>query len=231
MWRRCDSFTAALPVVLLGVLSLGGCRSTAPVQAPETSLAAQAATAESAAASAIPVEAQQRFEAALAAMTSGDGRQAIEQLQTLSAEYPSFAAPLLNLGILHLKAKRYAEAEQSFKSALQRDPQSAAAYNYLGIVYRNLGRFKDAETAYQQALAIDDGYAFAHFNLGVLCDLYLQQPERALREFERYMQLTPTPAPQVASWVKELQRRTGNAGKAGDAGAGAASSSAAEVES
>lgn len=227
MWRRCDSFTAALPAVFLGLLSLGGCSSTAPVQEHETLPAGQAtasAAEGTASSSTIPVEAQQRFQAALAAMTSGDGRQAVEQLQTLSAEFPAFAAPLLNLGILHLKAKRYAEAEQSFKSALQRDPQSAAAYNYLGIVYRNLGRFKDAETAYQQALAVDDNYALAHFNLGVLCDLYLQQPERALREFERYMQLTPTPAPQVASWVKELQRRTGNAGKA-------ASPSAAEVES
>ena len=36
---------------------------------------------------------------------------------------------------------------------------------------------------------IDPNYAIAYLNLGVLCDLYLQQPQRALEAYERYLAL------------------------------------------
>jgi len=98
-----------------------------------------------------------------------------------------------------------------YSAAIQLDPKSAVAYNYLGIAYRHLGKFTEAEAAYRSALNIDESYALAHLNLGVLCDLYLQQPERALAEFQRYLELAAAPEPQVAAWVKELQRRAGNA--------------------
>ena len=64
--------------------------------------------------------------------------------------------------------------------------QQRAAFNQLGIVYRKLGRFKEADDAYQRAVQIDPNYAIAYLNLGVLCDLYLQQPQRALEAYERY---------------------------------------------
>jgi tetratricopeptide (TPR) repeat protein len=82
-------------------------------------------------------------------------------------------------------------------------------FNQLGIVYRKLGRFKEADAAYSEALRIDPGYALAHLNLGVLCDMYLQQPQRALAEFERYLQLVPNPDARVSGWVKELKARVG----------------------
>lgn len=230
MSRRFDKFTGA--ILLPMALALGACvsrpaQTNTPVQSPEGEADASAAGLPAA----VPAEAQQQFEAALALMKAGNAALASQQLAALGAQYPEFAGPLLNLGILQLRAKRYEDAESSFKAALQRDPRSVAAYNYLGIVYRNLGRFKDAESAYQQALAMDDSYALAHLNLGVLYDLYLQQPERALAEFERYLQLAPVPEPQVAGWVKELQRRTGNTKNAGDANSGASAAESNEVKS
>lgn len=191
----------------LAISALAGCASS-----PRTEQAAslQETSAVVAPQSApVPAEAQQSFDEALSLIGAGQLDQAEQRLQALNAAYPQYAGPLLNLGILRVKAKRYADAEAFFKSALERDARSTVAYNYLGIVYRNLGRFKDAEAAYQQALTIDDNYALAHLNLGVLCDLYLQQPERALAEFQRYLELSATPEPKVAAWVKELQRRAG----------------------
>jgi hypothetical protein len=55
-------------------------------------------------------------------------------------------------------------------------------------------------------------------NLGVLCDLYLQQPERALEAFERYLSLAGTPDEKVSAWVKELKVRLGSAQRAAGAG-------------
>jgi tetratricopeptide (TPR) repeat protein len=156
---------------------------------------------------AVPPEAQQQFDKALVLLKAGQTAPATQQLQKLADTYPTFTGPLVNLGLIELKANRYEPAMVYFKRALERDPKSAAANNYLGVCYRYLGRFKEAESAYQQALSTDDSYAVAHLNLGVLYDLYLQKPELALPEYERYQALLPAPDPKVASWIKEITGR------------------------
>jgi tetratricopeptide (TPR) repeat protein len=125
----------------------------------------------------------------------------------LADTYPAFTGPLVNLGLIELKANRYESAAAFFQRALERDPNSAAANNYLGVCNRYLGKFKEAESAYKLALTADDGYAAAHLNLGVLYDLYLQKPELALPQYERYQTLLPAPDAKVAGWIKEISGR------------------------
>lgn len=175
--------------------------------APKSEAAAPAAATTVTPVSDIPVEAQQQFDKALATLKSGQTTAATQQLQQLADRYPTFAGPLVNLGLVELKAARYEPAANLFKQALERDIKSAPAHHYLGVSYRNLGRFKEAEAAYKDAIAVDDGYAVAHLNLGVLYDLYLQRPELALPEYQRYQELQGTPDAKVAGWIKELTGR------------------------
>lgn len=155
----------------------------------------------------IPPEATQRFENALTLLSAGDYARAEPELRRLSETYPEYSGALANLGILYLKTGKLPEAEKALHAAIERSPQNAFAYNQLGIVYRKMGRFKDADAAYRKALEIDPNYALAALNLGVLCDLYLQQPDRALAAFERYSALTTKPDARVAAWMKELKSR------------------------
>ncbi len=155
----------------------------------------------------IPAEATQRFENALTFLSAGDLSRAEPELKQLADAYPEYSGALANLGILYLKSGKLVEAEKALRGAVERSPQNALAFNQLGIVYRKLGRFKEADAAYGKALEIDPNYALAHLNLGVLCDLYLQQPDRALSAFERYSALTEKPDARVAAWMKELQGR------------------------
>ena len=74
-------------------------------------------------------------------------------------------------------------------------------------MYRRTGRFADAEQAYQRAVAADPAYASAYRNLGVLYDLYLQSPERALPMYLRYQELSGGADKQVAEWIKDVSRR------------------------
>jgi len=157
----------------------------------------------------IPPEATQQFEKALTLLGAGDFAPAQKEFQRLSETYPNYSGPLANLGIAYLKTGKLAEAEKALKAATQRGEPSAATFNQLGIVYRKLGRFKEADEAYTRATHIDPSYALAHLNLGVLSDMYLQQPQRALTEFQSYLQLVPNPDARVAAWVKELQGRVG----------------------
>ena len=150
-----------------------------------------------------------QFDNAVSAMNAGNTGSAEQSFKALSAAYPTYAGPLLNLAILQTKAGKFEDAQKTLNDAIARKP-SAAAYNQLGIVYRRLGRFKEADEAYQLAIQTDESYALAYLNLGVLCDLYLQQPQRALEAYERYLALAGTPDEKVNGWVTELKKRLGS---------------------
>jgi len=166
----------------------------------------------------LPPEAVQQFDNAVAMVNSGNLAAAEQAFRALSTAYPAYSGPLVNLGILQLKAGKLSEAEQTLQAAIERRADNAAAYNQLGIVYRRQGKFTEAEQAYLRAVQIDPNYANAHLNLGVLCDLYLQQPQRALEAFERYLSLASAPDEKVSAWVKELKVRLESAQRASGAG-------------
>ena len=141
-------------------------------------------------------------------MKAGRTADAEMEFKQLSLAYPEFAGPQINLGLLYLKESQLADAEAAFKGALERSPGNAVAGNELGIVERKLGKFTEAEAAYQRAIAAEPNYAPAHLNLGVLYDLYLAEPQKALDQFERYIEIAGENK-QVAGWVVELRKRVG----------------------
>jgi len=128
-------------------------------------------------------------------MKSGRTNDAELEFKQLALAYPDLAGPEVNLGLLYLRAARYPEAEAAFNAALARNPDNAIANDELGIVERKLGKFAEAEAAYQHTIAVEPNYAPAYLNLGVLYDLYLAQPQKALAA------LVPAPA------VEEQHRR------------------------
>ncbi|HKQ82907.1 MAG TPA: tetratricopeptide repeat protein [Steroidobacteraceae bacterium] len=199
----------ARALALLFVIGFTACSSSSPPKEAAAPVANDVSAAATQQPQADPPEAIADYERAMQLMSAGDTAGAERALKQLADKYPAYAGPLINLAILHSKAGRNADAESELKQAIQRNPSSAPAHNQLGILYRKLGRFKEADDAYQQAVRSDPNYALAHLNLGVLYDLYLEQPQRALESYERYLQLEPNPQPKVQGWVKELRTRLG----------------------
>jgi tetratricopeptide (TPR) repeat protein len=188
-------------------LCIAGCASAPPAPPPVAEPAqATAAPAEPV----IPERANQQFAQAVALLQAGKLTDAELELKQLILAYPQYPGPYVNLGLLYERAGKYSEAEQALRQATQKGMPSALTYTELGITYRQLGRFKDAESAYGEAIKIDPNYAPAHLNLGVLCDLYLQQPQRALEALERYMELSGNSDKRVATWIAELKARVGS---------------------
>ncbi len=197
---------------VVALLMLAACGSSPPAPDAQQTTPAEG-TLDAAAAPVeepLPPEAVQKFDQAVVHMSGGDAASAEREFRALADAYPTYSGPLLNLGILQVKARRFEDAEKSLRSAVDRNGNNAQAFNQLGIVYRKLGRFKEADVAYQRAVEIDPKYAIAYLNLGVLCDLYLQQPERALEAYERYLALAGTPDEKVNGWVTELKKRLGS---------------------
>jgi len=130
-----------------------------------------------------------------------------------SAAPVSVPDPEVNSGLQYLQSSQLVEAEAAFKTALERNPANAVAGNELGITERKMGKFTEAEAAYQRTITADPSYAPAYLNLGVLYDLYLAEPQKALEQFEHYVQLAGENK-QVAGWMVELRKRVGVAAPA-----------------
>jgi tetratricopeptide (TPR) repeat protein len=150
------------------------------------------------------------YEHALGLMLANKLPEAERELTALAERQPGLAGPYANLGILYFREGRTADAVKVLEYAIALNPRPAY-YNELGMVHRTEGRFEAAEQAYRRALELDPDYAFAHLNLGILYDLYLQQPDRALPHYERYRALAPGEAGTVEKWIADLKRRTSQA--------------------
>jgi tetratricopeptide (TPR) repeat protein len=148
------------------------------------------------------------FNRAVGFMRSGNATEAELEFKQMTLSYPRLATPFVNLGILYRKAGHLDQSEDALKGAVERNGTSAVAWNELGATQRLRGEFPDAAASYEKAIAADSNFAPAYRNLGVVSDLYLGDPERALTALERYKELTGEDRP-VTSWIAELRQRTG----------------------
>ncbi len=151
--------------------------------------------------------ARAEYHVALAEMKSGNLDGALSIFKTLSSQYPLLSGPVVNQGIILRKQGKLKDAQKVLQDALFKKYQNPYLLSELGAINRDLGKFKQAKQAYLSAIRIEGAYANAHYNLGVLADLYLHDPELALKEFKAYQALQEKPNKKVKGWIKELSRR------------------------
>ena len=159
-----------------------------------------------------PVEVTARgkadFDRAVGFMRAGNTTEAELEFKQVALQFPQLSAPYVNLGILYRKTGRLDQSEAALKTAVQRNDANALAWTELGATQRLRGEFPTAAESYEKAIADDPNFAPAYRNLGVVTDLYLGDPERALTAFEKYKELTGEEKP-VSTWIAELRIRLG----------------------
>jgi len=148
------------------------------------------------------------FERAVTLMNDGKNDKAVELLTKVVERKPGVTAPYINLALAYMRMGKLAEAEQHLKTALEIFPSHPVAGNEYGLLLRRLGRFEESREMYEKTVAKFPDYLPAHRNLGILCDLYLNDPECALKQFEIYSNGASTDA-QIKIWVAELHMRLG----------------------
>ena len=73
------------------------------------------------------------------------------------------------------------------------------SYFTLGLIYEKRGKFADAEVALQQALRVNDTYQDVYFALGTLYADHLNDQQKSVEAFRRYLALGGTHARARAS--------------------------------
>ena len=147
------------------------------------------------------------YSRALAAMDAQDWSGAEQILRGLTSEYPELSSPWHNLGVAQARQDKLAEAQQSFKQAIEANAANQEAYNQLGLLHRRQGEFKKAEASYQRAIGIWPAYPAIRLNLGILYELYLGDLGKALQQYNIYQSLLPEPDRRVKGWISDLKRR------------------------
>lgn len=141
------------------------------------------------------------------AYANGDLAGAEKTLRELTEQWPQLSGLWLNLGIVQQRANEANAAEQSLRRAIDANADNVFAMNQLAALLRDAGRFDEARQNYEAALARWPDYGDAHRNLGILYDLYLHQPDKALPHYRAAQALQAEPDRQLAGWIVELERR------------------------
>ena len=149
------------------------------------------------------------FDKAVVMLNKQEYDRAIDLLERVLEKSPGITAPHINIAIAYQRRGEPEHAEEHLKTALEIFPEHPAACNEYGLLYRKTGRFAEAREIYEKAVARFPDYYPVHRNLGILCDLYLNDPECALEHYEIYSKAIPEDR-QVKLWIADLRARFGD---------------------
>jgi tetratricopeptide (TPR) repeat protein len=97
----------------------------------------------------------------------------------------------VELGNTFMDGKRFSEAIDAYGKALEIDPKNVDVRVDMGSCYRSIGRPDMAEKEYRKALEINPRHAIGHRNLGIVLAYDFNKKDQAIKEFEKYLQLSP----------------------------------------
>ena len=151
-------------------------------------------------------EIREEFRKAVTLLNEEKYPEAIALLKAVTGKTSKFSAPYINLGIAYERTGEMDKAEESLKKALEINGRHPVAGNELGMVYRKTGRYQEAREIYQSTLRMYPDFLPAIKNLGVLCDIYLQDLNCALEEYDEYLKRIPDDE-KVKIWVADVKGR------------------------
>lgn len=151
-------------------------------------------------------EIKDEFQQAVALLKQEKYPDAIRLLKTVTGKTSKFSGPFIDLGIAYAHTKEYKEAEENLNKALSINALHPVALNELGIIYRKTGRYSEARKVYEKLLQTYPDYLPAHKNLGVLCDIYIQDLNCALEQYEAYVKDRPEDK-NVNIWIADVKSR------------------------
>ncbi|MEN8135073.1 MAG: tetratricopeptide repeat protein [Thermodesulfobacteriota bacterium] len=158
--------------------------------------------------SSMDAESLEDFERAVALMEDHNYDKAIELFDKVIERSPGITAPYINIAMAYGQIDKLEPAEEHLKTALDLVPDHPVVGNEYGLLLRKSGRFTEARDIYEKTLKSFPEYLPAHRNLGILCDLYLNDQECALKHYEIYSEAMPEEE-QVKMWIADLRMRLG----------------------
>lgn len=125
---------------------------------------------------------QDPFDFVLTMLQSGQIREAIPFLETITKERPDNVGILYNLGVAYSEVEEFDEAIIRLKRAVRLAPSHAHAWTAIGVAYQRMGEHEKAIEPARKAVEADPTDGYAQRNLGALL-LGLSKFGEALEHF------------------------------------------------
>ncbi len=93
-------------------------------------------------------------------------------------------------GVDNYENKRYEEAIEAYKKAIEVDPEFPFPYNGLGLIYYNQKRYEEAIEAYKKAIEVDPEYSSPYNGLGNTY-YFQQRHEEAIEAYKKAIEVDP----------------------------------------
>jgi tetratricopeptide (TPR) repeat protein len=135
--------------------------------------------------------AQTQYEQAFVLLQSGKSpEEALERLNKALEYDPAFGdAYVLKSYVLLEVLPNLDGALSAAKLAMQYAPNNPDSHYTLGLVYEKRGQYADAERAMRAALVVNPNYKDVYFSLGILYADEIQDPQKSVEAFTRYLEL------------------------------------------
>lgn len=139
-------------------------------------------------------------------MLSTNPEQAVEELHRIVAAAPKFLPARLSLATGLQKLKRFDEAIEAYKQAIETLPQATDPHFDLAKLYFSRGQREKAIEQYESVLSIDPDYAMAHVNLA---SILMEQGDNdeARRHFKIGLEKFPESTVALFNYSVFLQRQ------------------------
>ena len=149
---------------------------------------------------------QSEYKKAIVYLNSGNFEKAKEIFTRFRSERPELAGPYANLAIIALKENNPDDAFKLVTIAVQKNPKLAQALNLLGYLEQQKGDVSSAVKHYKQAIENYENYAIAHYNIALLYDVYLQDIDKAIPHYEKYLKLINNKDKKTADWLEQIKQ-------------------------
>jgi Tfp pilus assembly protein PilF len=150
---------------------------------------------------------QNSYQDALEAIKSDNPEKAIQPLAKITHNHSEHLGAWINLANAYIKVARIEDAEKSVSQAKGINPKITEIHNLQGLIYVHKGDYANAEKSYLQAIQLKEAYPAAHYNLGLLYDMYYQDMDRAVIQYDRYLELSNGADKKTIGWVTELKQK------------------------
>lgn len=116
--------------------------------------------------------------------------EALERLNRAIGYDPSFGDAYVLKSYIRLEVlPNLEESLLAARAAVQHAPQNPDSHYSLALALEKNGQYQDAEQAMQQALVVNPAYGDVYFSLGALYADHLNEPQKSVDAFRRYLEL------------------------------------------
>lgn len=141
--------------------------------------------------------------------TPGDYQPRIDKAQEVLAQDPKDLQKWVQLGNDYFDNGQPAQAVSAYAKALELDPGNTDVLTDQGVCFKKLGQFEKAVANFRKVQSINPKDEQSLVNLGIVYAVDLQQPEKALKAWDRFLELNPeSPASRrVRIWAQQLREK------------------------